>query len=238
MSNEKCCASVQDGYGHHPGCENAPKPAGDLCGQGPTGAWEPGPESWTEDEQLPKLGLPVLEPSPADAVFGTDTSPAEGLFTWGPAYAVPVADYAEQAQQLRNEQYAKAGLPMPGDVAAGVLRHLLGAVHTTHADAEEYARIFNLGFAEAVEQYTGDGSIRTQEEFLTALDELLDHTLHAEGCYIDPNDTTCVCVIGKVRAVLPACMVKQPPPSGEGDLWSCVRTAHLASPDRHVWCAR
>jgi hypothetical protein len=36
------------------------------------------------------------------------------------------------------------------------LRPYLGVVHVQHADTEEYARIFNLGFAEAVEQYTDD----------------------------------------------------------------------------------
>lgn len=157
------------------------------------GPWEPGPESWPGVESLDSV------------VLGTLGTPEQ---------------HADAFQQLRNEQYAKAGLPMPGDAAAGVLRHLLaGVVATT-------------------------GSIRTQEEFLTALDELLDHTLHAEGCYIDPNDTTCVCVIGQVRAVLPACEATQLPPYPTPDnqdpthAWHCVRTAHLASPDRHVWCAR
>lgn len=76
--------------------------------------------------------------------------------------------------------------------------------------------------------------LTTQEQLLTALDELLDNALHGPDCYIDPDDTVCSCVIGKVRAVLPRCPVWQPPPSGEGPLlWRCLRTAHPSQPDRH-----
>lgn len=77
--------------------------------------------------------------------------------------------------------------------------------------------------------------IHTQEEFLTALDVLLDHTLHADECYIDDAQTECVCAIGKVRAVLPPCGAVQPPPSGEGHLYRCTRNAHPSSPDRHTF---
>jgi hypothetical protein len=78
----------------------------------------------------------------------------------------------------------------------------------------------------------------TSAELLTLLDEMLDRTIHSDACHIDPDDTTCFCVIGQLRSVLPPCPVKQPPPSGEGDLWSCTRKAHPASPDRHVWSNR
>lgn len=159
------------------------------------------------------------------------------MTAYGPGNPPPEDDAARLQLDvlLFGQAFTLDGIRVPPE---GVVLHQAATVHVTHADADECARIFNLGFAEAVEQYTGAGSIHTQEEFLTALDELLDHTLHAEGCYIDPNDTTCVCVIGAVRAVLPPCMVKQPPPSGEGDLWSCTRSVHPASPDRHVWANR
>jgi hypothetical protein len=78
--------------------------------------------------------------------------------------------------------------------------------------------------------------LTTQEELLTALDELLDSAVHSDECYVNPDDTVCFCVIGKVRAVLPRCPVWRPPPSGEGPLlWRCQRTAHPAAPDRHVF---
>lgn len=64
----------------------------------PTGAWESGPESWPGTESLDDVIRRVM-PSPEE--------------------------HAEQAQQLRNEQYAKAGLPMPGTAAKGALRHLI-----------------------------------------------------------------------------------------------------------------
>lgn len=75
----------------------------------------------------------------------------------------------------------------------------------------------------------------TQDELLTALDELLDSALHDDRCYIHENDTECVCVIGKVRAALPPCGAVQAPPSGEGYVYKCHRNAHPASPDRHVF---
>lgn len=151
------------------------------------GGWQPGTPSWPGVESLDSV------------VLGTLGTPEQ---------------HADAFQQLRNEQYAKAGLPMPGDAAAGVLRHLLAGV------------------------VAATGSIRTQEEFLTALDELLDHTLHSEACYIDPNDTNCVCVIGQVRAVLPACEAVWIAGKGPSSRWTCQRSVHPASPDRHVWAPR
>lgn len=75
--------------------------------------------------------------------------------------------------------------------------------------------------------------LTTQEELLTALDELLDNALHSDECYVDPDNTTCLCVIGKVRAALPRCEVHQL--TTFGPPWQCQRTAHPASPDRHVF---
>ena len=85
--------------------------------------------------------------------------------------------------------------------------------------------------------------IRTQDELLTDLDELLDNALHDDHCYITPNDTVCVCVIGRLRAVLPPCgavqirkVATQGAFGGEGrSVWKCLRNAHPASPDRHYF---
>lgn len=80
-------------------------------------------------------------------------------------------------------------------------------------------------------------TIHSQEEFLTALDILLDHSLHADECYIDDAQTECVCVIGKVRAALPPCgATYRPKHPQRGDrIATCLRSAHPASPDRHVF---
>jgi hypothetical protein len=78
--------------------------------------------------------------------------------------------------------------------------------------------------------------LTTQDELLTALDELLDNALHADGCYIGPEDTVCFCVISKIRAVLPRCEVTRPT-AVIGTSWRCERTAHPASPDRHTFGA-
>lgn len=77
----------------------------------------------------------------------------------------------------------------------------------------------------------------TQDELLTALDELLDSALHDERCYIHENDTECVCVIGKVRAALPPCgATYRPAHPQRGDrVVTCHRNAHPSSPDRHVF---
>lgn len=75
--------------------------------------------------------------------------------------------------------------------------------------------------------------IRTQDQFLTQLDELLDNTLHDDACYIEPNSTTCVCILGRIRADLPPCGAVRPAPGAPDRMWPCIRTAHPASPDRH-----
>jgi hypothetical protein len=78
-----------------------------------------------------------------------------------------------------------------------------------------------------------------QDDLLTALDELLDNALHSDRCYIGPNDTTCVCVIGKVRAALPLCeAVQDRPMLGEPrdtSYWRCQRTAHPSQPAQHYF---
>lgn len=75
--------------------------------------------------------------------------------------------------------------------------------------------------------------LTTQEELLTAMDELLDNALHSDECFIDPDDTTCVCLIGTLRAALPPCNVHKLMVFGRP--WRCTRSAHPASPDRHTF---
>lgn len=80
-----------------------------------------------------------------------------------------------------------------------------------------------------------DAPVKTQDELLTALDELLDSALHDDACYIDENDTECVCVIGKVRAALPPCGMSIYSGAEGSKPYKCHRNAHPSSPDRHVF---
>ncbi|MEV6413871.1 hypothetical protein [Kribbella sp. NPDC051718] len=118
--DEACCASVQDGYGHHPGCQNAPRPV---------------PQ--TVDNLLAEL------------------------------------------------------------------------------------------------EATSELAPTSQDDLLTFLDELLDNAAHSDECYVNPDDTVCFCLIGKVRAALPKCEVNRQLAFGRA--WRCTRTAHPSSPDRHVF---
>lgn len=85
--------------------------------------------------------------------------------------------------------------------------------------------------------------LTTQEQLLTALDELLDNALHGDECYVNPNDTICFCVIGTIRDALPQCEAVQMRASSDyrglpvhgAKAWRCQRTAHPANPDRHVF---
>ena len=68
--------------------------------------------------------------------------------------------------------------------------------------------------------------------------DLLDHALHLEGCYIGPDDTHCVCLIGKLRALLPLCNEPRTQGGyldGEATYWRCVRVVHPDSPDLHTF---
>lgn len=85
-----------------------------------------------------------------------------------------------------------------------------------------------------------------QADLLGAIEELLDNALHSDECYVSPDDTICFCLIAAVRAALPKCEAIKAPttlefqPIGNGHIakvWRCVRTAHPASPDRHVFGA-
>lgn len=80
-------------------------------------------------------------------------------------------------------------------------------------------------------------TIRSQEELLTDLDELLDNAQHEDTCFINPADTVCGCIIGRIRTILPPCgAVYRPANPQRGDrIVMCLRNAHPSSPDRHVF---
>jgi hypothetical protein len=74
------------------------------------------------------------------------------------AVEVVAAEFMARYKGTRNaDVFALTGARVALEAAAPLLspRPQVGVVHVQHADAEEYARIFNLGFAEAVEQYKG-----------------------------------------------------------------------------------
>ena len=91
---------------------------------------------------------------------------------------------------------------------------------------------------------TPDGPELTPEQsLLVDLTEILTEAQHAPGCYIDPEETHCVCLIGKVKAVLPRCQETrnsyggpaEPARLGEPSepYWRCVLIEHPDNPDGH-----
>jgi hypothetical protein len=99
-----------------------------------------------------------------------------------------------------------------------------------------------------------DVQFTTQDEFLTALADLLDGALHPDTCHIDTDATYCSCYIKAVREALPKCTATRPvlvPFAGgvnpmltdhgpqvlpkQVEHWHCVRTAHPASPNQHTF---
>lgn len=90
-----------------------------------------------------------------------------------------------------------------------------------------------------------EGLVLTDEqELLVALTELVTEAQHPVGvCYIDPDDTVCHCLIGRVKAVLPLCKAKKTAYGHPAELdrlgqppepyWQCVLTEHPDNPERH-----
>lgn len=79
-----------------------------------------------------------------------------------------------------------------------------------------------------------------QGELVEAVADLLDNALHLEDCYIGPDNTECVCVIGKIRAVLPRCPETRTPMGypetpGVPRYWRCGRTVHPSRPHAHAF---
>lgn len=126
-------------------------------------------------------------------------------------------EYAEQAQQLRDEQYAKAGLPLPGDATKGVMGRLLG---------QDPGKM-------TAEMLADWGTPIPQAELVTELDRLLSNTVHAPYCEIGPDDTNCYCLISAVRAVMPICGHVRYADVLHTKAWKCFRHSHPSQPDSH-----
>lgn len=75
------------------------------------------------------------------------------------------------------------------------------------------------------------------EDLAEAIAEMLEDAQHPEGCYIGPDETHCVCLIDRLKAVLPQCPAVRPDisPQTNRATWRCVRTVHPTTPDRHVF---
>lgn len=71
----------------------------------------------------------------------------------------------------------------------------------------------------------------SQPELVEGLADLLEDALHSPLCYIDPDETHCMCLIGQVKALLPLCEATTD--NGHGIKWRCVRTIHPSTPDMH-----
>jgi hypothetical protein len=70
--------------------------------------------------------------------------------------------------------------------------------------------------------------------------DTLDNAMHLEACYVRPDETRCVCVIGKLRAVLPRCghvdTINRPGPDGVLSYTrECLRTVHPSAAHKHVY---
>lgn len=91
----------------------------------------------------------------------------------------------------------------------------------------------DCGTPEARKLYATD-----QNDLAEAIADQLDHALHLEGCYIGPEETHCVCLVGRIRALLPSCTEPRTQGGyfdGEATYWRCVRTVHPSDPDRHFF---
>lgn len=74
------------------------------------------------------------------------------------------------------------------------------------------------------------------DELAEKIAELLEDAVHAEGCYITPDETHCGCLIGRLKGALPQCPAGGGPRDDSGG-WRCVRTVHPTTPDAHVFGA-
>lgn len=80
-----------------------------------------------------------------------------------------------------------------------------------------------------------------QQRLAEHLADLLDNAMHLEACYVSPDNTECVCVIGRLRAVLPRCdytELKNRPWNGTEVLTvsrQCLRTVHPTAHWKHVF---
>lgn len=251
MSNERCgpCS-----VGNHADCVwvagACPECGPTGCLSAPVGAWGPGPESFSEDDRdqttREQAGYPELSEAQKLAIDMSVTGSA-----WFDADGKRVAPESALRRLLGKTRCGVEGKflsPVIAAAAPGIGSAIHAAMEAERSEAIEQALKpgalpepfgpLNLTEWTAAMLADWQDATITSEELLTLLDEMLDRTLHSDACHIDPDDTTCICVIGQLRSVLPPCTATQPPPSGQGDLWHCTRKAHPASPDRHVWSNR
>jgi hypothetical protein len=64
--------------------------------------------------------------------------------------------------------------------------------------------------------------------------ELLDNAIHLEACWISEDETRCVCIIGKLRAVLPRCGHVESV-GVKGLTRQCLSTVHPSAAYKHVF---
>lgn len=74
--------------------------------------------------------------------------------------------------------------------------------------------------------------VLTQDELLVAVRKLLEQTEHKSECSIDPDETHCDCLVGKVKESLPRCAYSITVESNSAP-WRCVSIAHPDEPYKH-----
>jgi hypothetical protein len=80
-----------------------------------------------------------------------------------------------------------------------------------------------------------------QHQLAEAIADLCDNAMHLEACYVTPDETECVCLIGKLRATLPECEYTEL----RNWAWNeteiltesrrCLRTVHPTAYWKHVF---
>lgn len=116
--------------------------------------------------------------------------------------------------------FGEAGLPLAADTG------------TFFAEPPECAT------SEAVKLYATQ---EQQDALAEELADTLDNARHLEGCYVTPDETACVCVIGRLRAMLPRCAyteLKNKPWNETETLTEsrqCLRTVHPSAAWKHVY---
>lgn len=104
----------------------------------------------------------------------------------------------------------------------------LESVETMLATAEQP----DCGTAEADDTHPLFTTEGEQAYLVERLAEILDDAMHLEACFVTPDETACVCIVGGVRAVLPACGQAQ---QHGARSWRCLRSVHPSEPDRHYF---
>ena len=78
------------------------------------------------------------------------------------------------------------------------------------------------------------GTQESLDHLAENITSMLDEAMHLEACWISEDETRCVCIIGKLRAVLPQCgHVEQV--GVKGRTRQCLSTVHPSAPYKHVF---